>query len=53
MTEKEYKIICLLIDRNTAVKVGYYEDSKVMYQENIQQLKADLSELIDKEKDNG
>lgn len=49
MTQKEYEIAILLIDRNAKTEVGYYDDHKIMRENEIKRLKEDLKILIDKE----
>lgn len=53
MTIQEYKIVCLLIDRNTQkIETNYCGmTSYRMNEQNINQLKQDLEVLIKEEQD--
>lgn len=51
MTEKEYKILCKLIDLRTTTKCGQFDDYKEITAKDIDNLKQDIKEtLVDKTK---
>lgn len=51
MKKLEMEYILLLIDKHTKTDVGYYGDSKKMYEEDICALKKDVERFYESHKD--
>lgn len=47
MTKQEYKMILKLIDRNTKMEHGYYDDYPNIDEAGIEQLKQDIKDLFE------
>ena len=54
MTEKEFKILCKLIDLRTTTVYGQFTDSRQINEVNISNLKQDIKEtLVDRKPTGG
>lgn len=54
MTQKEYERICEILDKNTRdVWLNPYQSKKYIPSENIPEIKKQINELVNKEKNNG
>ena len=53
MKKLEMEYILLLIDKHMKTDVGYYGDSKKMYEEDIRALKKDVERFYENHKDEG
>lgn len=51
MKKLEMEYILLLIDKHTKTDIGYYGDSKKMYEEDIRALKKDVMAFWESHKD--
>ena len=47
MTKQEYKMILKLIDRNTKMEHGYYDDYPKIDKDGIEQLKQDVKDIFE------
>lgn len=46
MTEKEFRILCKLIDLRTTTVCGQFNDYKEINEKNIENLKQDIRETL-------